>query len=126
MSFTISTPIKYLGDYNYPKTEFQILIVLPNMGLESLYGCPKGITEINFSENNVNSLEGLPDGILRVNAYKNKLTNLKGLPSSITHLRVSENLLTTLEGLENTKIVSLGCSFNRLTNLKCGDKNIAP
>jgi hypothetical protein len=125
MSLTISSPIKSLKEYIYP-SEFSVLIISPNMGLESLHGCPSKITEIVFAENNVNSLEGLPEGIIKVNAYKNKLTNLKGLPSTVTHLRASENLLTTLDGIENTKIVSLGVSFNRLKNFKTSDNKSIP
>jgi len=79
---------------------------------------PSWVRDLRIIGKGLESLKGCPEGIQKLDLQNNKLKNLEYLPLSATHVRASSNQITTLLHLVNHKnIVSLGLSFNHLTNL---------
>ena len=76
------------------------------------------VRDLRIIDKGLESLKGCPEGIQKLDLQNNKLKNLEFLPLSATHVRASSNQITTLLHLANHKnIVSLGLSFNHLTDL---------
>src|SRR5579863_5999470 len=80
------------------------------------------ITKIIASGISLKSLKGLPDHITDLDVSDNCLTDLKYYPKNLINLRASKNRISSLEDISDSKIDSLGISYNHLTNFKGAPK----